>query len=233
MTSLDQPTQIAIVRDPVDTVARQGPVAWAVERLREALAVRGEVVRLHERVEEAAEGAFHVLVAGGDSPAAAGALGRANARLPQAAEALALIPLDVEGRQGSVAVGRDALGLVYAVLELTDRVRYGEDVVAGLRLEQPVVEQPANAIRSVMRLFSSDVEDTGWFHDRTFWRRYLDELATQRFNRVNLSLGLGYDFPRAVRDAYLYFSYPFLLSVPGYDVRVRGLAEGEQDGTCQ
>jgi len=42
-------------------------------------------------------------------------------------------------------------------------------------------------------------------------------------------LGLGYDFPRGIRDAYLYFPYPFLLDVPGYAVRVTGLPEGERE----
>ena len=49
-------------------------------------------------------------------------------------------------------------------------------------------------------------------------------LATQRFNRFNLGLGLGYDFLRQVTDAYFLFAYPFLLSVPGYNVRVPRIA---------
>jgi hypothetical protein len=54
--------------------------------------------------------------------------------------------------------------------------------------------------------------------------RYLTTLATQRFNRFNLSLGIGYDFLQNVTDAYFLFAYPFLLSVPGYDVRVTELS---------
>ena len=44
-------------------------------------------------------------------------------------------------------------------------------------------------------------------------------LAENRFNRFNLSFGIGYDFLRAVTDAYFLFAYPFFLSVPGYNVR--------------
>jgi hypothetical protein len=53
--------------------------------------------------------------------------------------------------------------------------------------------------------------------------------SLQRFNRFSLTLGLGYNFPRNVRDAYFYFAYPFLLSVPDYDVRVAGLPDAERD----
>ena len=52
---------------------------------------------------------------------------------------------------------------------------------------------------------------------------------TQRFNRFSLTLGLGYDFPTDIRDAYFYFAYPFLISVPGYDVQAAPLPEQERE----
>jgi hypothetical protein len=61
------------------------------------------------------------------------------------------------------------------------------------------------------------------------WPRYLTMLATQRYNRFNLSLGIGYDFLTDVKDAYFLFAYPFLLAVPGYDVRAAGLSDAERD----
>ena len=54
-------------------------------------------------------------------------------------------------------------------------------------------------------------------------------MAAQRFNRFNLALGIGYDFLTNVTDAYFLFAYPFLLSVPGYDVRVPHLSDAERD----
>jgi len=80
-----------------------------------------------------------------------------------------------------------------------------------------------------MRLFVSDVEDKAWFNYRAFWRRYLSLLAAQRFNRVNLAFGLGYDTPEGLRDTYFYFAYPFLASVPGYAVRATRLPDAERD----
>ena len=54
-------------------------------------------------------------------------------------------------------------------------------------------------------------------------------LVAQRFNRFALALGLGYDFTSHLRDTYFHFAYPFLVSVPGYDVRVAGLPDDERD----
>jgi hypothetical protein len=80
-----------------------------------------------------------------------------------------------------------------------------------------------------MRMFCSDVEDKPWFTDRGFWSAYLSMLVAQRFNRFNLSFGLGYDFTTEITDAYLPFAYPFLLRVPGYDVRATNLDDAERD----
>jgi len=88
---------------------------------------------------------------------------------------------------------------------------------------------PANRVRSVMRLFSSDVEDKAWFNDSGFWREYFAMLADARFNRFNLALGLGYDFATDLTDTYFYFAYPFLVSVPGYRVRAVNLPDAERD----
>ncbi len=140
-------------------------------------------------------------------------------------EALALC----QKKDGVWACGHDARGLTYALLELADRVLYASDVFAALAVPQPITERPANTVRSITRLFTSDVEDKPWFNDREMWPAYLSMLAAQRFNRFNLALGIGYDFLRNVTDAYFIFSYPFLLSVPGYNVRVPQLPDAERD----
>ena len=84
----------------------------------------------------------------------------------------------------------------------------------------PAGEKPANAIRAISRLFCSDVQDKPWFYDRRCGREYFSMLAAKRFNRFHLAFGIGYDFLRDVTDAYFLFLYPFLLTVPGYNVRV-------------
>ena len=90
-------------------------------------------------------------------------------------------------------------------------------------------EQPANQVRSLTRLFCSEPEDKPWYNDREMWPRYFDMLVSQRFNRFNLAFGIGYDFIRKVTDSYFLFTYPFLLKVPGYNVRVPQLSDAERD----
>jgi hypothetical protein len=116
-------------------------------------------------------------------------------------------------------------------LELTERVQFSADVATGLHLAGAIEDHPANQVRSVSRLFCSEIEDKPWYYDKDFWRGYLDVLAASRFNRFNFTFGLGYDFPRGVTGDYLHFPYPYLVEVPGYDVRVVRLSNeaGEQN----
>ncbi len=122
---------------------------------------------------------------------------------------------------------------MYALLDVADRVNYADDPFAALDMGDATIEHPANVVRSADRCFVSDVEDKPWYNDRSMWPPYLTMLATQRFNRFTLSFGLGYDYPHPVKDAYFYFAYPFLLAVPGYNVRAVGLPDKERDRNLQ
>ncbi len=149
-----------------------------------------------------------------------------------AEEAFAIAPGQVARRAALLVQAKDPRGFVYALAELADRVILADEPAAALA-GAATRGQPANAIRSCMRLFCSDVEDLAWFRDRTFWTEYLTMLVAQRFNRFNLSFGLGYDFTTGIRDAYLHFTYPFLLGVPGYDVRATNLPDSERDANLE
>jgi len=217
--------EIVIVRDPDDATVSSPPVEWAVGRLRTALEVRGVPVRPLDALPPA-ETATRLVVAGAEHASARRALDAAGVEIPQVSEALGLVP----GEAGDLLVtGSDVRGLVYAVLELADRVELGRDPLEAIAVGAPTVERPANPVRSVARLFTSEVHDKPWLHDEGFWRRYLSMVAAQRFNRVNLMVGLGYNFPWRIMDPYLYFAYPFLVDVPGSGVRVPQLSDEERD----
>jgi hypothetical protein len=220
---------LSIVVPQDDPIANGSVVRWAISELQRSLAARGVSVVLRENISQTKRGDFCILAASAKSSLAAQVLGQSGAAIGDLAEALAIAPASVSDRRILLACGNDERGLVYALLELADRVQYSPDALAAISITAPVIERPANAVRSVLRLFASDVEDKPWYNDREMWPSYLTMLATQRFNRFNLSLGLGYDFLRQVTDAYFLFAYPFLVSVPGYQVRATPLPDAERD----
>ncbi|SEP73078.1 hypothetical protein [Microlunatus flavus] len=190
------------------------PVPWAVDQLERALAGRGVAV-----VRDG--GATEDLAVEATLSDAAGSV--AEETDPESFEL-------VSTGSGVRVRAAHPRGLAYGLTELADRVRLAaatDDVLSG---SWSTSGTPATPVRSVLRSFSSDVLDLSWFRDPDFWTGYLDELATQRVNRVQLALGMQYNYSHdpGVVDNYLCFAYPFLVDVPGWDVEVEGVDATER-----
>jgi hypothetical protein len=220
---------VSLVVDPADAVAGSPESQWAVNELEKTLEARGINVTRCRRLADVRNGDFCISAAGPESSLARELLKNAGIDLPRVPEALAIVPTSRDGKQVLLACGHDARGLVYALLELADRVNCSDRPFDALAIQAPIVEQPANAIRSLTRLFVSETEDKPWYYDRAMWNDYLTTVAAQRFNRFGLSLGIGYDFLQNVTDAYFLFAYPFFVQVPGYRVRVPQLPDAERE----
>lgn len=220
---------IAIILLGEDEIAVAEPVSRAVNELREAILEAGTGARLYADAGSVPRGDRRVLVAGKDSPMAQEILGGLGIAVPDSGESLVLTEGTWKQEPVLLACGSDPRGLMYAVLELADRIQCGVDPLVALQVAEPIVEQPAVRVRSIYRTFTSDVEDLPWYSSREFWRQYLSELARQRINRFSLTFGMGYNTPKSIKDSYLFFAYPFLVEVPGYDVRAAGLPDAERD----
>jgi hypothetical protein len=221
---------VSIIVDPKDSVASAAPVMWAVGEFQAALKAQGVASAVYPHIGDAPAGAQRVVIAGNGNAAAREIVKRAPVTsLPSGAEALWTVPGTLGGKPVLLAGGNDPRGLVYGVLDLADRVRYSAAPLPALELRAPIIEKPANTIRSCARCFVTPIEDKAWFYDRAMWKDYVSNLAAQRFNRFNLTFGIGYNSARNVPDAYFYFTYPFLFAVPGYDVKAIGLPDSERD----
>lgn len=219
---------ISIIADPDDAVASAAPCRWALSELSGALEQQGITAGRFASLAQAPANSLCIIASGPDRNPAVGLLQASGVSLPKSPEALALLPFSKERKHGVLACG-DVRGLMYALLELADRIRNSDHTLSELDFRQAIVEKPFNSVRSNGRIFCSDIQDKPWFNDRDMWPAYFGMLAAQRFNRFSLNLGVGYDFLDNVRDAYFLFPYPFLLSVPGYNVRALNLPDEERD----
>ena len=222
-------TSVALVVAPGDALAHSAPVRWALSELQVALVKRGIEVKRVSSLADARPSNACVAACGSTSTIARAVLGRAGVAGPASPESLALVPGSNDGAPVLLASGHDARGLMYAVLELADRVTHEPEPLRALAQPGPIVETPFNAVRAIGRPFVSDVEDKPWYDDRSFWPAYFGMLARERVNRFHLLFGMGFDTLRWVKDAYLLFAYPFLVSVPGYDVKALNLPDAERD----
>jgi hypothetical protein len=220
---------VSIIVDSDDPTAGSLPSQWAIKELEKSLMSEGIDVYICDLLSKARNGDLIIVITGSDSSLAHQLLKNVKTNIPAVPEALGLVPVKSNDKQILLACGYDVRGLVYALLELADRVQYSDYPLDSLNILNPIVEQPANTIRSIARLFVSDIEDKPWFYDHEMWKQYLTMIAAQRFNRFNLSMGIGYDFLQNVTDGYFLFAYPFFLSVPGYNVKVPQLPDAERE----
>ncbi len=226
---VNRASSVFIACDPLDPVVFSPPAQWSIELLQASLLAKGIGSEIGQRADQSPPGAMCIVASGASASAAREVLSQTGVSVSDSPESLGLVPGAASGRPVLLACGSDTRGLVYAILELVDRVDCASEPWAALQVPKPIVEQPANPIRSILRVFASEVEDKSWYGDQAFWQQYLSMLVSQRFNRFALALGLGYDFTSHLRDTYFHFAYPFLISVPGTNVRVTQLPDAERD----
>ena len=116
---------VSIVVEPGDVVAAAAPARWAVAELEQALKAKGVAVRRQSCGHRgAADGCLHC---GGrlQKCALPGCPGQRACKDAAGSRVLGIVRGTAAGREVLLACGPDARGVVYAVLELADRVNLG------------------------------------------------------------------------------------------------------------
>jgi len=210
--------EVAVIAD----AGMDEPARYGVRKLEEALRARGVMVSEGEgRLGEC----DLVLVMGlGEGPgAAAAALAEMKAPAPSGAEALAVrTGARYRGKPAILLTGFDGTGLMYAALDLADRVGWAGNGGDPFRFARDVNEKPYLKERGVVMFTMNRAYFESRLFDRQFWVRYFDMLAADRFNRVVLVF--GYE-----DGGYMAPLYPYFFDVDGFpDVRVVGLTPEQQ-----
>jgi len=215
----DTSHRIALVHDPSPGRASQ----HGLRVLRSALLARGWQVDESTAI-NAATAPLRILAGTRHSQgAAATALATTPALLPDEAEALTIATLPMTDQVATVVLcGADDRGLMYALLETATRIAWAEHA------DQPLSEIPAIAESPAVRertLSIYALNRTHWesrFYDDRYWQRYLDTLATHRFNRLLIVFG-------DEESGFLSIPYPYFFITPGFnEVKMTALTNAEQ-----
>ena len=113
---------ISLVVDPADAVANAASVLWAAQELALSLTARRIPVQRCAQLTQATAGNLCIVLAGASSSWARQLLKADGVDVPAEPEALGLILGKSAGKQVLLACGHDERGLMYAVLELADRI---------------------------------------------------------------------------------------------------------------
>jgi hypothetical protein len=193
-----------------------------VEQLHAALRARGWAVQLAPSAEAATGDRLLVVGTTAGNGAAARLRRQAGLALPSAAESLSIRNTQLLGRPALVLCGADDRGLMYAALDVADRIGWTTDSANPFAAVRDIEESPSVVERSLSVYTMNRAYWESRFYDERYWARYLDTLAASRFNR--LLIIFGYE-----NGGFLAPSYPYFFDTPGFPgVRMVNLTPQQQ-----
>lgn len=142
--------------------------------------------------------------------------------LPQGAETLTIRRTEWKGKPAWAVCGGDDRGLMYAALDIADRIGWADDPGTPLAELRDADEKPYAPERACSLYTMNRAYWESRFYDEKYWARYLDVLAKNRFN--TLVVIFGYE-----NGGFLAPCYPYFFDVEGFsDVRMVGITPQEQ-----
>jgi hypothetical protein len=137
-------------------------------------------------------------------------------------ESLFIRKFNREGKAVVLVGGADARGLMYALLDVVDRVGWAKSAGQPFSEVRDVEERPFTPERALSLYTFNRAYWESRFYDEAYWARYLDMLAQNRFN--SLVVIFGYE-----NGGFLAPCYPYFFDVPGFGgVRMVGLTREQQ-----
>ena len=210
--------KVTLVLD--ETVA--APVRHGIGKLKFALQQKGVGVNEVNSMRMATNGT--VVVAGLTTGQAEAAKLIADLRLtlPTGPESLLIRKCSREGKAIVLVAGADARGLMYALLDVADRVGWVESGVKPFSEVRDVQEEPSTPERALSLYTFNRAYWENRLYDEVYWTKYLDVLAQNRFN--SLVVIFGYE-----NGGFLAPCYPYFFNVKGFsDVRMVGITPEQQ-----
>ena len=125
-------------------------------------------------------------------------------------------------RRRLLVTGGDDRGLMYALLDVADRIGWADDPKSPLSEVRNAQEKPAVAERALSIYTMHQANFESYFYDEGYWSRYLDMLARNRFNTFALLFGY---------ENWGYFSppYPYFFDLEEFpDVKMVGITKDKQ-----
>jgi len=198
------------------------PAAHGLSKLMAALQAKGIAAEKAATL-DAARGKVLIVagLASGSGPTAR-LLKDSNIPAPTGAEALVIRHSKWNAKPALVVCGSDPRGLMYAELDVADRIGWAADPNNPLSEVRDTAEKPAVVERALSIYTMNRAYFESRLYNEEYWARYFDTLAKNRFNTFVLIF--GYE-----NGGYMAPPYPYFFDVEQFpDVRVIGIAKEQQ-----
>jgi hypothetical protein len=122
---------------------------------------------------------------------------------PTVAEALSIWKTTYDNKPVWVINGKDDRGLMYALLDVAERISWSSDTNDPFCEVVPVSEEPEVVTRAISMYTMNRAYWESRFYDEDYWTAYMDMLAKNRFNTVLVIF--GYENGGFLAPCYPYF----------------------------
>jgi hypothetical protein len=198
------------------------PAAHGANKIAFALRARGISFEQADSIEAAAGRMLLVCGLPGRAGPAAGVIESLKIDPPHAPEALVIRNTTLRQKPALLLAGADDRGLMYAELDVADRIGWATDVGQPFGEVRDTSESPAAPHRAISIYTMNRAYFESRMYNPAYWERYLDTLARNRFN--SFVLIFGYE-----NGGFLAPPYPYFFDVEGFDdVRMVGITPEQQ-----
>ena len=211
-------SQVAIIVDP----NLEEPALHGLDKLEQALRSKGHAVTYAKEV--VSNPADYFILAGKsttDGPASR-TLRVCNVAMPEGPEALVIQNMELQGKPSLILCGSDAVGLMYAALDVADRISWTDNDQDPFTQVEDISEKPFLSERAVSIYTMHRANFEQFLYDETQLERYFDLLAASRIN--SFVVVFGYE-----NGGFMAPAYPYFFDVDEFpDVTLVGLSPEQQ-----
>ncbi|MEJ7738340.1 MAG: hypothetical protein WKF97_13005 [Chitinophagaceae bacterium] len=220
------PPGYAVVADPeVSIVTDRSPGLPAVhglKKLTDALLKKNISFEKAGSLNEA-HGKMIIVTGLSEGGGAAAEIGKSGGHhLPDSAEALTIWKTSVRNKSVWVISGFDDRGLMYALLDVASRIGWSTGRTNLFSRVVEITEKADVKERAVVIYTMNRAYWESRFYDEAYWTRYLDMMANDRLNM--LEVGFGFE-----NGGFLAPAYPYFFNVDSFaDVRMGDITPEQQ-----
>ena len=214
----DQIPGVTIITDKTSGIS----VTHGLTKLKDALSAKKIQFEIIGSVKEAKGKCIIVAGLASGTGEAARLLKAGGHLVPSAAEALTIWKSKNNDSPLWVISGFDDRGLMYALLDVANRIGWSTDKNTPMSAVKEITEKPAVSERAISIYTMNRTYWESRLYDEAYWAKYLDMLAQNRFN--TLAVIFGYE-----NGGFLAPCYPYFFDVEGFpNVTMVGITPQQQ-----
>lgn len=198
------------------------PAAFGLEKMIDALKENGVLYEVKNSIEELSSSPAFLMGTLEGSDLIKNLARSHDLKLAEKKGSLSVKRIDTDGKDLLILSGSDDRGLMYALLEASNQIKFSSKGTGVFDAIEEISESPRVPVRSMVLFLHNKENEREWYYSREYWEEYFGMLAADRWNTFNLVF--------SHQTPYLAPMYPFHVMVDKYPgIRADGLSDSQRE----